>query len=453
MLAPISRRSRCDSSASTSVTSSTRGCRVCWREKASSWRTRLAARLAFCLICMMSAKDWSPARWRSSKRSQKPIIAVSRLLKSCAMPPASWPTACIFCDWANWRSSLLALGRVDELQDEARGPLALRFAAHRIKRGAALGRAGEQQVERLAAALRLGRDGGELLTHRLAVGLGDQVVEPAVLQGLALRPHHVAEGGIGHLDVAGGIDQRHAERRLLEETLEALLEALHRRLELARLGEVVHHAERSRSGADAARREGLLQERHHRAPLRALERDLAAILRGVGEEAVRRRCGGGLDGKIVQPNAPRLQILAREPEPQLQRGVHIIDAAGGIGGVAADRRILEQGCERLSERAAARRGRRAPAEPEPKRQAERQHRDADGDQHAGLEVGQGRRRSGAAEARRQESDPARERPDPRSRARHFPHSPAHRHGPSGSPHYGRAGRFPANLRFPLSRMT
>ena len=68
MVSPISRRSRFDSSASTSVMSSTRGCRVCWREKASSWRTRPAARLAFCLMCMMSAKDWSPGRWRSSKQ-------------------------------------------------------------------------------------------------------------------------------------------------------------------------------------------------------------------------------------------------------------------------------------------------------------------------------------------------------------------------------------------------
>src|SRR5471030_3264011 len=81
-----------------------RGCSVCCREKARSWRTRLAARLAFCLICMMSAKLGSPGRKRSSRRSQKPIIAVRRLLKSCATPPASWPTACIFCDCANWIS-------------------------------------------------------------------------------------------------------------------------------------------------------------------------------------------------------------------------------------------------------------------------------------------------------------------------------------------------------------
>ena len=105
IVSPISRRSKWLSSARISVTLSMRGCRVCCREKARSCRTRLAARLAFCLICMMSAKDWSPGRWRSRSRSENPIMAVNRLLKSWAMPPASCPTACIFCDWANWTSS------------------------------------------------------------------------------------------------------------------------------------------------------------------------------------------------------------------------------------------------------------------------------------------------------------------------------------------------------------
>ncbi len=104
--APISRRSRLESSASTSVIDSTFGCSVCWREKARSWRTRFAARLAFWRICMMSAKDWSPGRWRISRRSQNPIIAVSRLLKSWATPPASWPTSSIFCDCRNCASSV-----------------------------------------------------------------------------------------------------------------------------------------------------------------------------------------------------------------------------------------------------------------------------------------------------------------------------------------------------------
>ena len=30
---------------------------------------------------------------------QVPAMACSMLLKSCAMPPVSWPTASIFCDW------------------------------------------------------------------------------------------------------------------------------------------------------------------------------------------------------------------------------------------------------------------------------------------------------------------------------------------------------------------
>ena len=29
-------------------------------------------------------------------------MTVSRLLKSCAIPPVSWPTASIFCDWRSW---------------------------------------------------------------------------------------------------------------------------------------------------------------------------------------------------------------------------------------------------------------------------------------------------------------------------------------------------------------
>ena len=35
------------------------------------------------------------------------MIAVSTLLKSCATPPASWPTACIFWAWAKLSRSVL----------------------------------------------------------------------------------------------------------------------------------------------------------------------------------------------------------------------------------------------------------------------------------------------------------------------------------------------------------
>ncbi len=42
---------------------------------------------------------------------------VSRLLKSCATPPVSWPTASIFCDCRSASSAMRAL--VDRLGDAA----------------------------------------------------------------------------------------------------------------------------------------------------------------------------------------------------------------------------------------------------------------------------------------------------------------------------------------------
>ena len=92
-------------SESASSSSITFGRSVCRRENARSCRTSPAARLAFCLMFMMSWKDGSVGRWLVSSRSEKPMMAVSMLLKSCAMPPASWPTACIFWLCANCSSS------------------------------------------------------------------------------------------------------------------------------------------------------------------------------------------------------------------------------------------------------------------------------------------------------------------------------------------------------------
>ena len=68
------------------------GASVCLRENASRCRTRLAARLAFCLICMMSWNDGSVGLCALSRKSVAIMMADSTLLKSCAMPPASWPT-------------------------------------------------------------------------------------------------------------------------------------------------------------------------------------------------------------------------------------------------------------------------------------------------------------------------------------------------------------------------
>ena len=90
---------------SASPRSSTCGRSVWRRENASSCRTSVAARVAFCLICMMSWNDGSVGLCAFSRKSFAIMMADSTLLKSCAMPPASWPTMSIFCDWLIWFSS------------------------------------------------------------------------------------------------------------------------------------------------------------------------------------------------------------------------------------------------------------------------------------------------------------------------------------------------------------
>jgi len=60
---------------------------------ASSWRVRCAARSAAISIwATWPFGDWSAGSWRRSAR-QLLRIAISTLLKSCAIPPASWPIA------------------------------------------------------------------------------------------------------------------------------------------------------------------------------------------------------------------------------------------------------------------------------------------------------------------------------------------------------------------------
>ena len=77
----------------------------CRREKASRRSVSCAARQA-----LPSAADtigWNscPEVRRRSMVSRLPRITVSKLLKSCATPPVSWPIVSIFCAWRS-RSSV-----------------------------------------------------------------------------------------------------------------------------------------------------------------------------------------------------------------------------------------------------------------------------------------------------------------------------------------------------------
>src|SRR5439155_259081 len=77
--------------------SMTLGCRTCFRLNATRWLVRSAARsAAFSIPSTSPPSDAWPSR-RRRRSSVWPMITVSRLLKSWAMPPARRPTASIFC--------------------------------------------------------------------------------------------------------------------------------------------------------------------------------------------------------------------------------------------------------------------------------------------------------------------------------------------------------------------
>ena len=73
------------------------------REQLARERRRARRRLAD--LEDVVAPSRRSASVASSSSSTLQLIAVSRLLKSCAMPPASCPTASIFCAWRSWAAS------------------------------------------------------------------------------------------------------------------------------------------------------------------------------------------------------------------------------------------------------------------------------------------------------------------------------------------------------------
>ena len=80
------------------------GSSACRRENASSLLVRAAARcaprLAFESARCRFGLVLPRRRWRCAV-SRLPITIISRLLKSWAMPPLSWPTASSFWDAAS----------------------------------------------------------------------------------------------------------------------------------------------------------------------------------------------------------------------------------------------------------------------------------------------------------------------------------------------------------------
>ena len=112
MPSPSVRASRSRMPPMTCSGSSTSGDRRWRREKESSWLVRRAARRdpSSALSASLAPRSSRVPRCRSS--SSEPMMVVSRLLKSCAMPPVSWPTASIFCAWCSRSSAACSAAAV-----------------------------------------------------------------------------------------------------------------------------------------------------------------------------------------------------------------------------------------------------------------------------------------------------------------------------------------------------
>ena len=102
---PSRRRNMSAMSASVAARSMVCGRSTCLRLKARSWPTRSAARRP--ALRISAALDcWSGSSPRSaSSSSEWPMIATRRLLKSCAMPLESRPSASILCACTSSASS------------------------------------------------------------------------------------------------------------------------------------------------------------------------------------------------------------------------------------------------------------------------------------------------------------------------------------------------------------
>ncbi len=93
------------SSGKSSARSITLGCSICRREKASNWRVRLPPRSVALVIVSRRCVSVSPVMCRRS-RCTVPLTIMSRLLKSCATPPVSWPMASRRCAWRSASSAI-----------------------------------------------------------------------------------------------------------------------------------------------------------------------------------------------------------------------------------------------------------------------------------------------------------------------------------------------------------
>ena len=143
------------------------------------------------------------------------MIAVSTLLKSCATPPASWPTACILVACATWR-----LRRVSSVVSARLSSTAASPSPRTPARPSETGSSGSARSRTAMSPL----DAGPWPKRRTASDIAVLSCRTTRSEGyggmLAVDPGGAAERRVGEQEVPVAVGHRQAERELLEQPFE-----------------------------------------------------------------------------------------------------------------------------------------------------------------------------------------------------------------------------------------
>ena len=146
------------------------------------------------------------------------------LLKSCAMPPVSWPIASIFCDWRQAPLEQVGLGHVLGDVDGAGDPLR-RIAHRRARIGNLAHPAVLVQPPRLHSLHALARHDAPVQATELALRiLGERCKRPAG-HGIRRAAENALSRAVPGRDAASRIEAEDRQRRGVEQRLEPGIEA------------------------------------------------------------------------------------------------------------------------------------------------------------------------------------------------------------------------------------
>ena len=271
-------------------------------------------------------------------------MAESTLLKSWAMPPASWPTRLHLLLLGEFALELALLGGLQRVDDGRFLVALLLLDRGDIEAAEALALAGKHRIDRrdVALALRGLPDRG---FERRPVALGDDGADRTVPPSPLAAAHALEqprEQRIGAHDAALSVDGGDRHRRMMEKAHEADFRGA------LRIGAVVaraieHQRARSAGRAVGAESELVKEANRQRAPAAGLEIEVEHLgLHLARSRPQRRQQGGAVAGnKVGELEAAGADLGKVLVEPIGERGVEIDDVALGIDGKEAGRRVIE----------------------------------------------------------------------------------------------------------------